>query len=82
MQVFAKGSEGHQGASLCYEWGKVKDHNAFILFGLGSTHNFILQDMAAKLDIHSLQMGPKEEAKGALKGQQVPIIPLIGKLQL
>ena len=25
MQVFAKGSEGHQGASLCYAWVKVKD---------------------------------------------------------
>ena len=37
--------------------------------------------MATKLDIYSLEMGPKEETQGAFEGQQVSIIPLIGKLE-
>ena len=40
------------------------------------------KDMAAKLDIHSIEMGPKEEAEGAFEGQQVLVTPLIGKLQV
>ena len=80
MQVLAQGSEGNQGASLCYAWGKVRDQDAFILFDPSSTHNFVLQDMIAKLDIHSLEMGLKEQVEGAFEGQQVSITPLIGKL--
>ena len=38
--------------------------------------------MATKLDIHSLEMGPKEETEGAFEGQQVPVTPLIRKLRV
>ena len=41
-QVFAKGSEDLQGASLCYAWGKVSHHDAFIIFYPFFTHGFIL----------------------------------------
>ena len=82
IQVLAQGSEGKQGASLHYAWEKVRDQDAFILFDLGSTHNFVLHDMVAKLGIHFLEMGPKEEAEGAFEGQQVLVTPLFGKLQV
>ena len=82
MQVFTQGSGDHQGASLWYAWGRVWDHDVFILWDLVSTHNFVLQDMVAKLIIHSLRMGLKKELEGAFEGQQVPITPMIGKLQI
>ncbi|MCO5551582.1 hypothetical protein L7F22_005087 [Adiantum nelumboides] len=81
-EVIAQGSEGHQGASLCFAWGKVRDQDAFMLFDPGSTHNYISQDLTSKLGIHSLEMGPKEDADGAFEGQEVPITPLIGKLRI
>ena len=43
-------------------------------------HKFLRKDMAAKLDIHSLEMVPKEEAKGAFELKQVPIALMIAKL--
>ena len=62
--------------------GKSLGSICFYFFDLGSTHYFVSQDMAAKLDIHSLEMGPKEEAEGAFERQQVPVIPMIGKLRV
>ncbi|RYA67130.1 hypothetical protein DD592_27770, partial [Enterobacter cloacae complex sp. 2DZ2F20B] len=30
----------HKGSPLCPAWGKIREHDAFILFDPGSTHNF------------------------------------------
>ena len=49
---------------------KFRNQDAFTLFDPGSTHNFVLQDMVAKLNIHSLEMGSKEKAKGAFEGNK------------
>ena len=71
-----------KGALLSYIWGKVLDHDALILFDLGSTHNFISHELALKLGIHEFKMGDHIQANGAFKGQEVSVTPLIGKLRL
>ena len=59
-----------KGALLSYLWGKVREHDALILFVLGSTHNFISQELALKLGIHDFEMGEEILANGAFKGQK------------
>ena len=65
---------------LCYAWGKVRDQDILILFDLGSTHNFISKELAAKLGIYEHEMGYKINAEGAFVGQKVPVTPLIRKI--
>ena len=67
---------------LCFAWGKIRDQNSLILFNPGSTHNFISVELAQKLGIRTEELGPALEARGAFKGQQVPVTPLIGKLRI
>lgn len=72
-----------QATQLCFAWGKVRDQNSLILFDPGSTHNFISVELAQKLGIKTEEMGPVLEARGAFKGQEVPVMTtLIGKLRL
>ena len=81
--VEAQKEDGHcKGSPLSYAWGKVREHDAFILFDPGSTHNFISIELATKLGIHAHEMGDTTKADGAFKGQEVPVTPLIGKLRL
>ncbi|MCO5563944.1 hypothetical protein L7F22_017596 [Adiantum nelumboides] len=47
-----------------------------------STHNIISTELAEKLGIKVGEMGPALEAKGAFKGQEVAVTPLIGKLRV
>ena len=81
VETMREGGHG-QGSALSYAWGKVKDHDAFILFDPGSTHNFISTELAMKLGIHDFEMGEALKADGAFKGQEVSVTPLIGKLRL
>ena len=75
--------DGHyKGSPLSYAWGKVREHDALILFDPGSTHNFISTELATKLGIHPHEMGKMVDADGPFKGQEVPVTPLIGKLRL
>ncbi|MCO5610884.1 hypothetical protein L7F22_065126 [Adiantum nelumboides] len=67
---------------LCYAWGKIRDQHALILMDPGSTHNIISTELAEKLGIKVGEMGPALEAKGAFKGQEVAVTPLIGKLRV
>ena len=62
--------------------GKVRDHDALILFDPSSTHNFISTELATKLGIHDCEMGEVIKADGAFKGKEVSVTPLIGKLRL
>ncbi|MCO5608354.1 hypothetical protein L7F22_062562 [Adiantum nelumboides] len=71
-----------KGSPLSYAWGKVREHDAFILFDLGSTHNFISHELAAKLGIQEFEMGDAMKADGAFIGQDASVTPLIGKLRL
>ncbi|MCO5607320.1 hypothetical protein L7F22_061515 [Adiantum nelumboides] len=71
-----------KGSPLSYSWGKVKEHDAFILFDPGSTHNFISLELAAKLGIQEFEMGDAIKVDGAFIGQDVFVTPLIGKLKL
>ncbi|MCO5604768.1 hypothetical protein L7F22_058938 [Adiantum nelumboides] len=71
-----------KGSPLSYSWGKVREHDAFILFDPGSTHNFISHELAAKLGIQELEMGDAMKADGAFIGQDASVTPLIGKLRL
>ncbi|MCO5569258.1 hypothetical protein L7F22_022970 [Adiantum nelumboides] len=43
-----------KGSPLSYAWGKVREHEAFILFDPGSTHNFISHELVAKVGNHWL----------------------------
>ncbi|MCO5554859.1 hypothetical protein L7F22_008395 [Adiantum nelumboides] len=70
------------GSPLSYAWGKVREHDAFILFDPGSTHNFISHELAAKLGIQEFEMGDAMKADGAFIGQDASVTPLIGKLRL
>ena len=72
----------HSGSSLSYAWGKVREHDALILFDPGSTHNFISTHLANKLGICDFEMGKVIKADGAFQGQEVLVTPLIGKLRL
>ncbi|MCO5611413.1 hypothetical protein L7F22_065666 [Adiantum nelumboides] len=69
-----------KGSPLSYAWGKVREHDAFIHFDLGSTHNFISLELAAKLGIQEFEMGDAMKADGAFIGQDVFVTPLIGKM--
>ncbi|MCO5596382.1 hypothetical protein L7F22_050443 [Adiantum nelumboides] len=72
-----------KGSPLSYAWGKVRKHDAFILFDPGSTHNFVSIELATKLGIEEfVDMGDAMKANGAFIGQDVLITPLIGKLRL
>ncbi|MCO5557233.1 hypothetical protein L7F22_010794 [Adiantum nelumboides] len=71
-----------KGSPLSYAWGKVTEHDAFILFDPGSTPNFISHELAAKLGIQEFEMGDAMKADGAFIGQDASVTPLIGKLRL
>ncbi|MCO5559028.1 hypothetical protein L7F22_012620 [Adiantum nelumboides] len=71
-----------KGSPLSYAWGKVREHDAFILFDPGSTHNFISHELAAKLGIQEFEMGDAMKADGVFIGQDASVTPLIGKLRL
>ncbi|MCO5596792.1 hypothetical protein L7F22_050862 [Adiantum nelumboides] len=71
-----------KGSPVSYAWGKVREHDAFILFDPGSTHNFISLELAAKLGVQDFEMGDAMKADGAFIGQDVSVTPLIGKLRL
>ncbi|MCO5605414.1 hypothetical protein L7F22_059598 [Adiantum nelumboides] len=71
-----------KGSPLSYAWGKVREHDAFILFDPGSNHNFISHELAAKLGIQEVEMGDAMKADGAFIGQDASVTPLIGKLRL
>ncbi|MCO5593724.1 hypothetical protein L7F22_047741 [Adiantum nelumboides] len=66
-----------KGSPLSYAWGKVREHDSFILFDPGSTHNFISLELAAKPGIQDAM-----KADGAFIGQDVYVTPFIGKLRL
>ncbi|MCO5552042.1 hypothetical protein L7F22_005552 [Adiantum nelumboides] len=81
--IEAPKEDGHcKGSPLSYAWGKVREHDAFILFDPGSTHNFISHELAAKLGIQEFEMGDAMKADGAFIGQDASVTPLIGKLRL
>ncbi|MCO5580854.1 hypothetical protein L7F22_034727 [Adiantum nelumboides] len=71
-----------KGSPLSYGWGKVREHDAFILSDPGSTHNFISHELAANLGIQEFEMGDAMKADGAFIGQDASVTPLIGKLRL
>ncbi|MCO5571006.1 hypothetical protein L7F22_024737 [Adiantum nelumboides] len=71
-----------KGSPLSYACGKVREHDAFILFDLGSTHNFISHELATKLGVQDFEMGDAMKADGAFINQEVSVTPLIGKLKL
>ncbi|MCO5571091.1 hypothetical protein L7F22_024823 [Adiantum nelumboides] len=71
-----------KGSPLSYAWGKVREHDAFILFDPGSTHNFISHELAAKLGIQEFEMGDPMKVDEAFIGQDASVTPLIGKLRL
>ncbi|MCO5589477.1 hypothetical protein L7F22_043444 [Adiantum nelumboides] len=71
-----------KGSPLSYAWGKVREHDAFILFDPGSTHNFISHELAAKVGIQEFEMRDAMKADGAFIGQDASVTPLIGKLRL
>ena len=56
VEVF-KEEGSSKGAKLSYLWGKVREHDALILFDPGATHNFISQELALRLGIHDFEMG-------------------------
>ena len=72
----------HHGSLLSYAWGKVREHDALILFDPGSTHNFNSTNLANKLGICDFEMGEVIKADEAFQGQEVSVTPLIGKLKL
>ena len=56
--VEALKENGHyKGSQLFYSWGKVREHDALILFDPGSIHNFISVELATRLGIHNFEMG-------------------------
>ncbi|MCO5613123.1 hypothetical protein L7F22_067398 [Adiantum nelumboides] len=81
--VQAPKEDGHcKEAPLSYAWGKVREHDALILFDPGSTHNFISHELAAKLEIHDFEIGEPLPIDAAFKGHEVLVTPLKGKLRL
>ncbi|MCO5552160.1 hypothetical protein L7F22_005670 [Adiantum nelumboides] len=81
--VEAPKEEAHcKGSFLSYAWGKVREHDAFILFDLGSTHNFISLELATKLGVQDFEMGDAMKTDGAVISQDVSVTPLIEKLRL
>ncbi|MCO5581951.1 hypothetical protein L7F22_035840 [Adiantum nelumboides] len=71
-----------KGSPLSYAWGKVREHDAFILFDPSSTHNFISLELATKLGVQDFKMGDAMKADRAFINQEVPVTPLIGRLRL
>ncbi|MCO5597790.1 hypothetical protein L7F22_051872 [Adiantum nelumboides] len=71
-----------KGSPLSYARGKVREHDAFILFDPGSTHNFISLELATKLGVQDFEMGDAMKADGAFINQEVSVTPLIGKIRL
>ncbi|MCO5577157.1 hypothetical protein L7F22_030981 [Adiantum nelumboides] len=69
-----------KGSPLSYAWEKVREHDALILFDLGSTHNFISIELATKLGIQEFEMGDAMKVDVAFIGQDVSVTSLIGKL--
>ncbi|MCO5551037.1 hypothetical protein L7F22_004533 [Adiantum nelumboides] len=65
-----------QGSPLSYAWGKVREHDALILFDSGSIHNYISVALASKLGIHT------HEKERHIPFDDTLVIPLIGKLRL
>ena len=61
----------HRVSSLSYAWVKVREHDALILFDLGSMHNFISTHLANKLGIHDFDMGKVIKADGDFQVQEV-----------
>ncbi|MCO5605068.1 hypothetical protein L7F22_059246 [Adiantum nelumboides] len=57
-----------KGSPLSYAWGKVREHDAFILFDPGSTHNLISLGLATKLGVQDFEMGDAMKADGAFIG--------------
>ncbi|MCO5577526.1 hypothetical protein L7F22_031357 [Adiantum nelumboides] len=56
-----------KGSPLSYAWGKVREHDAFILFDPGSTHNFISLELATKLGVQDFEMGDAIKPMGIRK---------------
>ncbi|MCO5564390.1 hypothetical protein L7F22_018050 [Adiantum nelumboides] len=54
-----------KGSPLSYAWGKVREHDPFILFDPGSTHNFISLKLATKLGVQDFEMRDAMKADGA-----------------
>ena len=77
-----KGEGQCKGSLLSYEWGKVREHDALILFDPGSTHNFISIKLATKLQVHGFEMGEVVKVDGAFEGQEVLVTLLIEKLRI
>ena len=50
---------------LCYLWGKIRDQSTLILLKPCSMHHFISQELAQWLEIHTEELGPRLNAKGA-----------------
>ncbi|MCO5579768.1 hypothetical protein L7F22_033629 [Adiantum nelumboides] len=71
-----------RGSPLCYAWGKVREHDALILFDSGSAHNYISVGLASKLGIHANEMGETHAAEGPYEGPATLVTPLIRKLRL
>ncbi|MCO5557095.1 hypothetical protein L7F22_010651 [Adiantum nelumboides] len=71
-----------KGSPLSYAWGKVREHDTFILFDPASTHNFISLELATRLGVQDFEMGDAMKADGAFINQEVSVTPLIGKLRL
>ncbi|MCO5563207.1 hypothetical protein L7F22_016844 [Adiantum nelumboides] len=71
-----------KGSPLSYAWLKVREHDAFILFDPGSTHNFTSLELATKLGVQDFEMRDAMKADGAFINQEVSVTPLIGKLRL
>ncbi|MCO5571421.1 hypothetical protein L7F22_025161 [Adiantum nelumboides] len=71
-----------KGSPLSYAWEKVREHDTFILFDPGSTHNFISLELATKLGVQGFEMGDAMKADGAFINQEVSVTSLIGKLRL
>ncbi|MCO5578425.1 hypothetical protein L7F22_032267 [Adiantum nelumboides] len=71
-----------KGSPLSYAWGNVREHDAFILFDLGSTHNFISLKLAAKLKVQDFEMGDAMKMDRGLHWSRCVVTRLNGKLRL
>ncbi|MCO5590750.1 hypothetical protein L7F22_044725 [Adiantum nelumboides] len=71
-----------KGSPLSYAWGKVREHDAFIIFDPGLTHSFFSIEVATKLGIQEIEMRDAMKVDGAFIGQDVLVAVLIRKLRL
>ncbi|MCO5590704.1 hypothetical protein L7F22_044679 [Adiantum nelumboides] len=67
---------------LCRAWGYVRDQQSLVFFDLGARANFITPQLAEKMGIKTVEMGPAYTASMAAPGHEVAVTPLIGKLRL